>query len=44
MAIGGGTFTSQNKALPGAYINFISASRADAALSDRGSAAMALGA
>ena len=42
MAIGGGTFTSQNRVLPGAYINFISASRADAALSDRGSAAMAL--
>ena len=42
MAIGGGTFISQNKALPGAYLNFISASRADAALSDRGSAAMAL--
>ena len=25
MALGGGTFTSQNKELPGAYINFVSA-------------------
>ena len=29
--LGGGTFTSQNKVLPGAYINFISAARAAAA-------------
>lgn len=40
--LGGGTFASQNKKLPGSYINFISASRADAATSDRGVAAMAL--
>lgn len=40
MALGGGTFTSQNKILPGSYINFISAARA-AALSERGTAAMA---
>lgn len=26
MAIGGGTFTAQNKVIPGAYINFVSAS------------------
>ncbi|MGG0718678.1 phage tail sheath family protein [Robertmurraya massiliosenegalensis] len=42
MALGGGTFTSQNKVLPGAYINFISASRASSSLSDRGVAALAL--
>lgn len=42
MALGGGTFLVQNKALPGAYINFISAARASATLSDRGYAAMAL--
>ncbi len=42
MAFGGGTFTSQNKILPGAYINFISAQRASAALSDRGIVAMPL--
>ena len=42
MALGGGTFFVQNKVLPGAYINFISASKASAMLSDRGYAAMAL--
>lgn len=42
MALGGGTFVSQNKILPGSYINFISLASADAALSDRGVAAMAL--
>lgn len=42
MALGGGTFTSQNKVLPGAYINFISATRASANLSDRGYVAMPL--
>lgn len=42
MALGGGTFTVQNKVLPGAYINFVSASRASATLSDRGIAAMPL--
>jgi len=40
MALGGGTFTAQNKILPGSYINFVSASRASAALSDRGIAAI----
>lgn len=40
--LGGGTFTSQNKILPGAYINFISAARAAAALSGRGVATMPL--
>ena len=42
MALGGGTFTSQNKVLPGAYINFISLATANAALSDRGIATMPL--
>ena len=40
MALGGGLFTAQNKVLPGTYINFISASRASASLSDRGFAAL----
>lgn len=42
MALGGGTFTAQNKILPGAYINFVSLARASSALSDRGVAAMPL--
>ena len=36
MALGGGTFLTQNKILPGAYINFVSVAQASAALSDRG--------
>ncbi|MBS7527850.1 phage tail sheath family protein [Fusibacter paucivorans] len=40
MALGGGTFVTQNKVLPGAYINFVSAANASAALSDRGIAAV----
>lgn len=42
MALGGGTFITQNKVLPGAYINVVSLARADASLSDRGIAAMPL--
>lgn len=42
MALGGGMFTVQNKVLPGAYINFVSAARASATLSDRGTAAFPL--
>ena len=42
MALGGGTFIAQNKKLPGTYINFVSASRASATLSDRGIAAIPL--
>ena len=42
MALGGGTFTTQNKILPGAYINFISLTRARANLGDRGTATMPL--
>lgn len=40
MALGGGTFTSQNKVLPGAYINFISTKAANVTVSDRGIASM----
>ena len=42
MALGGGTYLVQNKLLPGAYINFVSASRASATLSDRGTATFPL--
>lgn len=42
MALGGGTFTVQNKELPGAYINFVSAASANASLSERGIATMPL--
>lgn len=42
MALGGGTFTAQNKVLPGAYINFISLAAASATLSDRGIAAIGI--
>lgn len=42
MALGGGTWQSQNKILPGAYINFISKDRAGSALSERGVAAAPL--
>ena len=42
MALGGGTFLTQNKVLPGSYINFVSAQRASASLSDRGYAALPL--
>lgn len=40
--LGGGTYVSQNKLLPGAYFQFVSKSAATAALADRGVAAMAL--
>lgn len=42
MPLGGGTFTNQNKVLPGAYINFVSSARAIANLSDRGIVTMPL--
>ena len=42
MALGGGTFITQNKILPGAYINFVSLKNASATLSDRGVATMPL--
>jgi len=40
MALGGGTFLTQNKVLPGTYHNFVSAARAFANLSDRGFVAL----
>ena len=42
MAFGGGTWLTQNKILPGTYINFVGAARASANLSDRGVAALPL--
>jgi len=36
MALGGGTFVTQNKILPGTFINFVSRASASATLSDRG--------
>lgn len=42
MALGGGTYLVQNKELPGAYINFVSAASANATLSERGIATMPL--
>lgn len=43
MALGGGTFTSMNKVLPGSYINVISKLTANATLSDRGVVALPIG-
>lgn len=40
MALGGGTFTTMNKLMPGSYINYVSAARAAASLSARGIAAL----
>lgn len=42
MALGGGTWLTQNKKLPGTYINFTSKVRASVNLADRGYAAMPL--
>lgn len=42
MALGGGTWLTQNKKLPGTYINFTSRVRASVNLADRGYAAMPL--
>lgn len=36
MALGGGVWVTQNKVLPGAYINFVNASGATSAIGDRG--------
>lgn len=38
--LGGGTWTTQNKVLPGAYINYISAQRTGVSISDRGVCAL----
>lgn len=40
MALGGGTYITQNKVLPGGYMNFISAVSSDTSISDRGTAAV----
>lgn len=42
MALGGGTFSAQNKVLPGSYINFVSTTTASNTLSDRGYVTMPL--
>lgn len=42
MALGGGTFISQNKKLPGSYINFASVQNASSSIGERGIAAMAI--
>jgi hypothetical protein len=42
MALGGGSFTTQNKVLPGTYINFVSAASSTPELSERGIATMPL--
>lgn len=40
--LGGGIFVTQNKTLPGSYINFVSASKVGATLGERGTVAIAL--
>jgi hypothetical protein len=42
MALGGGVFVTQNKVLPGSYINIVSASKATATVGDRGTVAIPL--
>ena len=42
MALGGGSFYTQNKVIPGSYFNFVSAKTASVAYSDRGIATMPL--
>lgn len=42
MALGGGSFITPNKVLPGAYINFVSKARALGGLGDRGTVALGL--
>ena len=42
MALGGGTWMTQNKKLPGTYINFVSVVRAMASMASRGYGTMAL--
>lgn len=43
MALGGGTFITQNKVLPGSYINFVSTANAGLVFGDRGVCAAPLG-
>jgi hypothetical protein len=40
--LGGGVFVTQNKVLPGSYVNFVNASAASSAIGDRGVVAIAL--
>lgn len=40
--LGGGVFVTQNKVLPGSYINFVNASKANATVGERGTVAIAL--
>lgn len=40
--LGGGVFVTQNKVLPGSYINFVNASKATSTVGDRGTVAVAL--
>ena len=40
--LGGGVFVTQNKVLPGSYINFVNASSASSTVGDRGTVAIAL--
>lgn len=40
--LGGGVFVTQNKVLPGSYINFVNASKATATVGERGTVAIAL--
>lgn len=42
MALGGGKWTTQNKMLPGTYVNFVSSAAVSSAISDRGVVAMPL--
>lgn len=42
MPLGGGSFTTTNKVLPGAYINFVSRARALGAMGERGTVALPL--
>ncbi len=42
MALGGGTFTVKNKTLPGAYLNFLSASKSNPYISERGTVCIPL--
>ena len=40
--LGGGVFVTQNKVLPGSYINFVNASKVTSAIGERGAVAIAL--
>lgn len=42
MSLGGGVFITQNKTLPGSYINFVNTNNVSSALGDRGSVAIVL--